>query len=110
VLRNPFLGNSSEGFVVRKLQRCLTSIETWCEGWNIKLNEDKTQGIYFSHSRRPPESHITLNGQNISFVSNVKYLDVIFDKKITWRLRIEIIEAKAFRTFIKYIPYSEVSD
>jgi hypothetical protein len=27
-----------EGFVVRKLQRGLRSRETWCEGWNIKIN------------------------------------------------------------------------
>jgi hypothetical protein len=30
-----------------------------------------------------------------------KYLGVIFSKRITWRLHIEIIEAKAFRTFIR---------
>jgi hypothetical protein len=29
-----------EGFVVRKLQRGLSSMETWCEHWNIKINED----------------------------------------------------------------------
>jgi hypothetical protein len=43
-----------EGFVVRALQRGLRSMETWCERWNIKMNEDMTQGIYFSRSRRPP--------------------------------------------------------
>jgi hypothetical protein len=101
VLRNPFLGHNSEGFVVRKLQRGLSSIETWCESWNIKINEDKTQGIYFSRSHRPPESHLTLNLRNIPFVSSVKYLGAIFDKIVTWRLRIEMIEAKAFRTFIR---------
>jgi hypothetical protein len=37
-----------EGFVVRQLQRGLNSVETWCERWNIKINEDKTRGIYFS--------------------------------------------------------------
>jgi hypothetical protein len=26
---------------------------------------------------------------------------IILDKRITWRLRIEMIEAKAFRTFIR---------
>jgi hypothetical protein len=56
-----------EGFIVKKLQRGLSSIETWCERWNIKINEDKTQGIYFSRSRRPPESYLTLNGINIHF-------------------------------------------
>jgi hypothetical protein len=69
------------------------------ERWNIKINENKTQGIYFSCSRRPPESHLTLNGRNIPFVNSVKYLGVIFDKEFTWTLRTEMIEAKNFRTF-----------
>jgi hypothetical protein len=90
-----------EGFIVRKLQRGLSSMETWCERWNIKINEDKTQGIYFSHSRRPPVSHLTLNGRNIPFVNSVKYLGVIFDRKVTWRLHTQMIEAQAFRTFIR---------
>jgi hypothetical protein len=58
-------------------------METWCERWNIKINEDKTQGVYFSHSRRPPESYLTLNGINIPFVNNAKYHGVMFDKNIT---------------------------
>jgi hypothetical protein len=74
-----------EGFIVRKLQRGLSSMEAWCERWNIKINEDKTQGIYFSHSRRPPVSHLTLNGRDIPFVNSIKYIGVIFDKRVTWR-------------------------
>jgi hypothetical protein len=72
-----------EGFIVRKLQRGLSSMEAWCERWNIKINEDKTRGIYFSRSRRPPESPLTLNGKNIPFVKSAKYLGVLFDRKIT---------------------------
>jgi hypothetical protein len=58
-------------------------METWCERWSIKINEDKTWGIYFSLSRRPPESRLTLNGQDIPFVNSAKYLIVIFNKKVT---------------------------
>jgi hypothetical protein len=29
-----------KGYVLRKLQRGLDAIETWCERWNIKINED----------------------------------------------------------------------
>jgi hypothetical protein len=72
-------------------------VEQWSERWNIKINEDKTQAIFFSHRIKPPESILTLNGRNIPFVNNKKYLGVIFDKKITWRWHIEMIEAKAFR-------------
>jgi hypothetical protein len=41
---------------------------------------------------------INLNGYNIV---TAKYLSAIFDKKITWMLHTETIEAKAFRTFIR---------
>jgi hypothetical protein len=39
-----------EVFIIRKFQRGLSSIQTWCECWNIKINEDMMQGIYFSHA------------------------------------------------------------
>jgi hypothetical protein len=54
-----------------------------------------------SHQRAPPKSLHTMNGWNIPFVNNVKYLGVIFDKRITWRLHVERIKAKAFQTFIR---------
>jgi hypothetical protein len=67
----------------------------------MKINEDKIQAIYFSHRFRPPGAHLTLNGRNIPFINHVKYLGVTFDKRITRRLQIKLIEAKAFRTFIR---------
>jgi hypothetical protein len=72
-------------------------VAVWCERWNIKINEDKTRAIYFTHRDRPPDSLLTLNERNIPFVNNVKYLGVIFDKRMTWRLHIEVIEAKALK-------------
>jgi hypothetical protein len=54
-----------------------------------------------THRNRLPDSHLTLNGRNIPFVNNVQYLGVLFDKRMTWRLHIQMIEAKAFRTFIR---------
>jgi hypothetical protein len=46
-------------------------------------------------------SHLILNGRNIPFINSSKYLCVIFDKRITWRLQIEMIETKTFRTFVR---------
>jgi hypothetical protein len=82
-----YVTDRKEDYVLSKLQRGLCATETWCECWNIKINEDKT--------------HLTANGCNIPFINHVKYLGVIFYKRITWRLHTEMIEAKAFRTFIK---------
>jgi hypothetical protein len=53
------------------------------------------------HARYNRRTVLSLNGRNIPFVNHVKYLGVIFDKRITWRLHIEMTEAKAFRTFIR---------
>jgi hypothetical protein len=33
--------------------------------------------------------------------NHIKYLGVAFDRKITWRIHVEKIEAKAFRTFLR---------
>jgi hypothetical protein len=49
----------------------------------------------------PSDDHFTLNGRKIPFVNHVNYLGVILDKRITWKLHLEMVEAKAFRTFIR---------
>jgi len=41
------------------------------------------------------------------FVNNVKYLGVILIKKITWRVHIATMAAKALRTFISIYPLSK---
>jgi hypothetical protein len=86
-----YVTERKEGYILRKVQHGRNSMSAWCERWNIKINEDKTQAIYFSHQRRPPYSLLTLNGRNIPFVNSVKYLGVTFDKRLTWRLHIEKI-------------------
>jgi hypothetical protein len=54
-----------EGYVLRKLQRALNSMTACCKQWYIKIN----QAIYFCHRIKPPDTLLTLNGHNISFVN-----------------------------------------
>jgi hypothetical protein len=75
------------------VQRGLTALNSWRERWNIKINEGKTQAIYFSGRFTAPE--------DIPFVNNVRYLGVTFDRRITWRLRIQLTGAKNLRTYIR---------
>jgi hypothetical protein len=48
--------------------------------------------------------------RNILFVNNVKYLCVIFDNRISWRMHIEMIDTKAFRIFIRVYFLFKVID
>jgi hypothetical protein len=41
-----YVTDRKEGFIVRKLQRDFSSMETWFERWNIKISKDKTQGVF----------------------------------------------------------------
>jgi hypothetical protein len=90
-----------EGYVLRKIQRGFDSMAAWCKHWNIKINEKKTRAIYFTRRNRPPDSPRKLYGRNIPFVNSLKYLGVLFDKRMARRIHIQMIEAKAFRTFIR---------
>jgi hypothetical protein len=99
-----------ESYVMRKIQRGLNCMAAWCKGWNVKINKEKTRVIYFTDRNRPPDSPLTFNGRSIPFVNSVKYVDVIFDERMTWRLHREMIEARAFRIFIRIHSYPKVSD
>jgi hypothetical protein len=44
-----YITDRQDGYVLRKLERNLTLMESWGERWNIKINEDNIQTIYFPH-------------------------------------------------------------
>jgi hypothetical protein len=42
-----YAADRKEGYVLRKLQRGLSAVGTWFERWNVKMNEDKTNSVYY---------------------------------------------------------------
>jgi hypothetical protein len=94
-----------EGDVLIKLQSCLTLVESRCERWKIKINEDKSQTIYSSHRHRQVGNCLKWNGEDISFVNFIEYLGVNFDRKITRRLHKEVITTETFRIFFCDFPF-----
>jgi hypothetical protein len=68
---------------------------------------NKTPAINFSYRRNPVEARIIADGRNIPFINHAKYLGVIFDKLITWRMHTETIAAKAFRMFV-FTPFTKL--
>jgi hypothetical protein len=83
------------------LQQGLPAVNFWCECWNMKINEGKTQTIYFSRRLRIPDDVLLLNGWDIPFVNNVMYLGVTFNRRMTWRHHTERTVAKALHTYVR---------
>jgi hypothetical protein len=81
-----YMWQTAKRVMLRELQGGFSVTEMWCECWNTK---------------RSPWDVSYMNWWNISFINNIKYVNVIFNKRITWRLHTEMAEAKAFRTFIR---------
>jgi hypothetical protein len=54
-------------------ESCNAASLPWYGHWNIKINKNKTQPIYFSHHHRLVNIHLTLKGQDIPFFNHIKY-------------------------------------
>jgi hypothetical protein len=90
-----------ERHIFCKLERSLSAVNSWCEHWNIKINEGKPQAIYFSTRLRVHNDVLQLIEQDIPFVSNVTFLHVPFDRRMTWRYHIERTVAMALHIYIR---------
>jgi hypothetical protein len=98
-----------ESHVVCKLQSILTPANSWCVRWNRETNEGKIQAICFSRRLTVPDDVLQLKGRNISFVNNVTYLGVTFDRRMTWTHHVDRTLAKALGVYIRTFSLSKVS-
>ncbi|GBO10647.1 RNA-directed DNA polymerase from mobile element jockey [Araneus ventricosus] len=62
--------------------------------WKIEVNVNKTELVLFSKKRRPPTHNIFLQGKNIPWSQETKYLGVILDSKLNWKSHINFTTQK----------------
>lgn len=71
--------------ITARLQRILDIVARWMQDWKIQINPAKTKAIFFTKSPvTRPNRRITLNNVGIDWVNQVKYLGLVFDKRLTW--------------------------
>jgi hypothetical protein len=84
------------------LQKQLDSLSNYFKSWKIKINPSKTQAIYFTRcfsALRLPSSRIVLDGQEIPWSEEVKYLGIHLDKRLTFACHTAKSIEKAERAF-----------
>ncbi|XP_008183743.1 uncharacterized protein LOC103309618 [Acyrthosiphon pisum] len=65
------------------LQNHLNSLSHWFKSWKIKINDSKSSHVTFS--LRPGDCpHITFENAIIPHSNEVKYLGLLFDRRLTW--------------------------
>ena len=83
-----------------RMQEALNMIWNWCSGENLTINPNKTVLIPFTRRRKHEVKPPTINGIEINFSSETKYLGVILDEKLSWKLHVEGMKAKAINSLM----------
>lgn len=71
--------------ITTHLQAAENSLEEFQKTWRIKLNPGKTQAIFFTKRRSPrylPSRQINAGGVVVPWSDDVKYLGVVYDRKL----------------------------
>lgn len=87
-----------------KMQRTLDNVSKWAIKWGFKISKTKTIGVIFGN-RKVTSTNLTLGNQPIKFENHVKFLGLIFDRKLTWKKHFDYLEerSKPILNLMRYV-------
>ena len=72
--------------VIKTIQKALNCISEWCDYHGPKISITKTHFNIFTRKTKFVTPELFLNGTQLKRYKSVKYLGVIFDQGLTWKL------------------------
>ena len=78
--------------IVRQLQLAINRIQTWCTENGFKLALTKTKCVHFCHKNDCEDPKLTIGNHNIEVVDKMRFLGVIFDRKLTFQAHINELQ------------------
>ena len=83
----------------RIVNKALRKLVEWLRANRLSLNVDKTEFIIFRPPRRPLPNRITLtlDGKKIFESTNIKYLGLLMDSRLSWKFHINELSKKLSR-------------
>ena len=74
---------------LKRLQKMLNDLSEWGKTCGLKFNPEKSVAVVFSRRRKQPPFHLKIDGRDIEFKTEVKYLGVTLDSKLHWKAHID---------------------
>lgn len=91
-----------------KLQKAINKIHSYFTRWRLKINSEKTQAIFFTKRRKEeflPNRKLKVDNVEIEWVSRIKYLGIIFDKKLIFADHVTSVIQKAQKYIKIFYPF-----
>lgn len=81
----------------RRMQVAVNRVARWTSDNGFTINDLKTEAVLFNRKRGHGEPNLTLNGRMITFKPHVKFLGMIFDKKLKWKEHISKLKTDCMK-------------
>lgn len=93
-----FSHNKKPDLLRSKLQIGINNLNSCISKVGLKFNTDKTKAIRFTRRRNPNViQNLSLNGSNIVFETEIKYLGMWFDTKLSWKPHLVELKTKCMK-------------
>ena len=90
---------------LKRLQKMLDELTAWGKTCGLKFNAEKSIAVIFTRRRKQPPFALKIDGSEIPFRQEVKYLGITLDSKLYWTKHIteKISKAKRFLNHVAQI-------
>jgi len=80
------------------LQQLLNRVNRWCRDWKLEVNTSKSKIMHFRKKSKPVCDYtFKLGNEDVEIVSKYKYLGIILDEHIDYRVTSEVLASASGR-------------
>ena len=77
------------------IQKYFDKFQVWCNRWGFRISETKTTAVVFTTKRKQQNDiELKIGNNNIRLENSVKFLGMIFDRRLTWAEHIKYISER----------------
>lgn len=87
-----------------RLNKAVSKIYKYYTKWKIKVNDNKTEAILFTKRRPVLARCVKISNHEVDWVDDIKYLGVIFDRKLTFTTHVNYLYHNAIGKLVKLYP------
>ena len=82
---------------IARLQKMLDELTAWGKTCGLRFNPEKSVAVVFSRRHKVPPRKLVIDGKEIEYQTEVKYLGITLDRKLHWTKHIDDKIGKAKR-------------